>query len=207
MKKILTIILILNLFSQVALAHPGNKAADGCHYCRTNCDKYGVAWNQRHCHGGSTSSTSNLSSKQPATTTTPTPIPPSLPTVPTCPTNSSYNESAKECTCKEGYNISPNNQYCIEIPENAHAVTNSTTDAWLCNEGYEEIDNSCIPIIIEKSEPKKEDINKNIETSVLHAASEEKGEDKLSINNSANSPNLIWSIIFNIFYLKLFVPL
>ena len=35
-----------------ASAHPGNKASDGCHYCRTNCDKWGVAWNQRHCHGG-----------------------------------------------------------------------------------------------------------------------------------------------------------
>lgn len=31
-------------------AHPGNTAADGCHYCRTNCDKWGVAWNERHCH-------------------------------------------------------------------------------------------------------------------------------------------------------------
>lgn len=35
----------------MAFAHPGNTSADGCHYCRTNCDKWGVAWNQRHCHG------------------------------------------------------------------------------------------------------------------------------------------------------------
>jgi|GEM_PF-2065202 len=34
-------------------AHPGRTAADGCHYCRTNCDSWGVPWNQRHCHGGS----------------------------------------------------------------------------------------------------------------------------------------------------------
>lgn len=33
-------------------AHPGNTAADGCHYCRTNCDKWGVPWNERHCHNG-----------------------------------------------------------------------------------------------------------------------------------------------------------
>jgi hypothetical protein len=33
-------------------AHPGNTASDGCHYCRTNCDKWSVAWNVRHCHGG-----------------------------------------------------------------------------------------------------------------------------------------------------------
>jgi hypothetical protein len=33
-----------------ALAHPGNTAADGCHYCRTNCSSWGVPWNTRHCH-------------------------------------------------------------------------------------------------------------------------------------------------------------
>lgn len=38
-------------------AHPGNTAADGCHYCRTNCDKWGVPWNARHCHGGSNTNT------------------------------------------------------------------------------------------------------------------------------------------------------
>jgi len=39
-----------------AMSHPGNTASDGCHYCRTNCDYWGVAWNQRHCHGGSAAS-------------------------------------------------------------------------------------------------------------------------------------------------------
>lgn len=39
--------------SSLLHAHPGRTAADGCHYCRTNCDKYGVPWNERHCHGGS----------------------------------------------------------------------------------------------------------------------------------------------------------
>lgn len=39
-------------------AHPGKTAADGCHYCRTNCDKWGVPWNQRHCHTGSTNNSS-----------------------------------------------------------------------------------------------------------------------------------------------------
>jgi len=36
-----------------AIAHPGDKASDGCHFCRTNCDFWGVPANQRHCHGGS----------------------------------------------------------------------------------------------------------------------------------------------------------
>lgn len=38
-------------------AHPGNTASDGCHYCRTNCDKWGVAWNERHCHNKKSSTT------------------------------------------------------------------------------------------------------------------------------------------------------
>ncbi|MFC1700745.1 hypothetical protein ACFLZ0_01230 [Patescibacteria group bacterium] len=33
-----------------AFAHPGRTASDGCHYCRTNCDSWGVPWNERHCH-------------------------------------------------------------------------------------------------------------------------------------------------------------
>ena len=34
-----------------AFAHPGNTAADGCHYCRTNCAKWGAVEGERHCHG------------------------------------------------------------------------------------------------------------------------------------------------------------
>ncbi len=37
-------------------AHPWRTAADWCHYCRTNCDSWGEAWNQRHCHNWSSSS-------------------------------------------------------------------------------------------------------------------------------------------------------
>jgi micrococcal nuclease len=40
------------VFNQ-ANAHPGRTSSDGCHYCRTNCDYWGVPWNERHCHGGS----------------------------------------------------------------------------------------------------------------------------------------------------------
>jgi micrococcal nuclease len=42
-------------------AHPGQTASDGCHYCKTNCDTWGVASNERHCHNGgsSTGSTGN----------------------------------------------------------------------------------------------------------------------------------------------------
>ena len=34
-----------------ALAHPGGRAADGCHSCRTNCAKWGEVAGARHCHG------------------------------------------------------------------------------------------------------------------------------------------------------------
>lgn len=52
--KTATICLLLAflLFPPLVLAHPGRTASDGCHYCRTNCDNWGVPWNVRHCHGG-----------------------------------------------------------------------------------------------------------------------------------------------------------
>lgn len=54
MRKVFSILLIVLTFllASPTLAHPGNAAADGCHYCRTNCDKWGVPWNERHCHNG-----------------------------------------------------------------------------------------------------------------------------------------------------------
>jgi hypothetical protein len=45
------------LAAPMAEAHPGNTAGDGCHYCRTNCDTWGVPWNERHCHGGAVTPT------------------------------------------------------------------------------------------------------------------------------------------------------
>ena len=42
-------------------AHPGRTDANGCHYCRTNCAKWGLSDGQYHCHngGGYNSSSSN----------------------------------------------------------------------------------------------------------------------------------------------------
>jgi len=48
MKKLIFLVPIL--LSQVAIAHPGRTASDGCHYCRTNCSTWGVPWGERHCH-------------------------------------------------------------------------------------------------------------------------------------------------------------
>lgn len=55
MKIILSFVLVvlaLFLANSQVLAHPGNTAADGCHYCRTNCAKWGEIEGERHCHGG-----------------------------------------------------------------------------------------------------------------------------------------------------------
>ena len=50
MKRAILVLAILLLLPAFVSAHPGRTAADGCHYCRTNCDKWGVPWNKRHCH-------------------------------------------------------------------------------------------------------------------------------------------------------------
>ncbi len=48
---LLSIAISLFSFAPPTVAHPGGTAADGCHYCRSNCDRWGVPWNERHCHG------------------------------------------------------------------------------------------------------------------------------------------------------------
>lgn len=43
--------LVLNgIGSQPVRAHPGGLAGDGCHYCRTNCARWGYTTGTRHCH-------------------------------------------------------------------------------------------------------------------------------------------------------------
>lgn len=47
--KIIVIFLII-ISSSSAFSHPGRTDKNGCHYCRTNCEKWGVPKNQKHCH-------------------------------------------------------------------------------------------------------------------------------------------------------------
>ena len=44
------LLLFVLIFPLLAFAHPGGRDANGCHVCRTNCDKYGVLFNAKHCH-------------------------------------------------------------------------------------------------------------------------------------------------------------
>ena len=53
------VFLVILLFSSNAFAHPGGLAADGCHYCRTNCAKWGEVQGARHCHGSTTGPSSS----------------------------------------------------------------------------------------------------------------------------------------------------
>lgn len=52
MKTLAIVILALLIlaFPSVALAHPGNTDASGCHTCRTNCPSWGLSYGEYHCH-------------------------------------------------------------------------------------------------------------------------------------------------------------
>lgn len=79
-----TILIVFFTFSSSVLAHPGRTASDGCHYCRINCDSWGVPWNERHCHDGG--AVQGVQESEPIyTPPTNTPIP--LPTWTPVPTN------------------------------------------------------------------------------------------------------------------------
>ena len=69
---------LLVLLALDAAAHPGRTASDGCHYCRTNCSRWGVPADKRHCHGGATSPTTSTIQRTP-TQTTQTPQPTACP--------------------------------------------------------------------------------------------------------------------------------
>lgn len=49
--RIVFLALVVALTASAAFAHPGRTAADGCHYCRTNCASWGEVAGARHCHG------------------------------------------------------------------------------------------------------------------------------------------------------------
>lgn len=56
--KFILIIIVCLLFPLNVFAHPGGLDSKGCHYCRTNCAKWGLEQNEYHCHSGNTYSNS-----------------------------------------------------------------------------------------------------------------------------------------------------
>ena len=58
-RYLLKILLTTFLFMPtIVFAHPGGLDSKGCHYCRTNCAKWGLEQNEYHCHSGNTYSNS-----------------------------------------------------------------------------------------------------------------------------------------------------
>ena len=72
---LITVLMAVFLYSRPILAHQGRTASDGCHYCRTRCDYWGVPWNQRHCHNGGTSIKKQDNYLYPLTSPSPSPKP------------------------------------------------------------------------------------------------------------------------------------
>ena len=60
-----------------------------------------------------------------------------------CPSNATFN--GDECVCKNGYGSTYDKKFCIAIPKNAYHV-GTITDTWLCNDGYAEVHNKCVPM-------------------------------------------------------------
>lgn len=64
-KYLIIFCLICLMVPSEVYAHPGRTDSNGCHYCRTNCAKWGLSTGEYHCHnGGSSSSSSNTTSTQ-----------------------------------------------------------------------------------------------------------------------------------------------
>jgi len=93
-------LLFLCFFSvaKIAFAHPGNTASDGCHYCRTNCAKWGEVEDARHCHGGSSDSAPVYSYSAPTSAPVPTATPRPTKTPSPKPTNTPNPTDSQEQT-------------------------------------------------------------------------------------------------------------
>lgn len=64
---VLTFLFYLNMIN--IIAHPGNTDSNGCHTCRTNCSSWGLAYNEYHCHGGSSSKNESSVNAKPSSNT------------------------------------------------------------------------------------------------------------------------------------------
>lgn len=125
MKKKMFYLLIPAIFcsTTTVYAHPGRTDSNGCHTCRTNCERWGLSYGQYHCHNGGSSSRSNSSSRSSSTYSAP-----------------SY---VYGCTDKDSINYNPNankdNGSCIK------KVSGCTDqNAYNYNEKANVDDGSCI---------------------------------------------------------------
>lgn len=113
---IFCILLFLLIIPPTSLAHPGNTASDGCHYCRTNCTSWGEVWNARHCHGGGSSYYNNYDYNFDSYDYDFDYDYNIYDTTPTCPSMSYYDSISGNCKCYSGYVVDTNylgDQVCV----------------------------------------------------------------------------------------------
>ena len=105
--------------------------------------------------------------------------------------NNSINnsEAQKDLSCKDGYVLSFKKDRCIKVPDNATAVS-SSTDLWLCNDGYKEVNNACFVVPLEQK----------------NASNQESSQPPMPENKTPKSKNLIRNVWQGVsgFFVKIF---
>ena len=153
-KTLVSIFTLTALFlPAIVLAHPGNTDAYGCHTCRTNCPKWGLSYNEYHCHRSKglpqpkapvKSSASGITVPAPDYAIPKNTYSPSTlyspPSIPSCPLNSSYDNVSGNCKCYSGYAVQNSscvsaNSICIDRHGYA-AIYNSLTNSCSCLSGH-----------------------------------------------------------------------
>nr|DAR49035.1 MAG TPA: Big defensin [Caudoviricetes sp.] len=65
MKKHIIFVLFVFILSFLPVqAHPGKTDGDGCHTCRTNCEKWGLEYGEYHCHNDGNTNSYSVPSPQ-----------------------------------------------------------------------------------------------------------------------------------------------
>lgn len=59
---LIIVVIMIVCFIPNVYAHPGRTDSNGCHTCRTNCERWGLSYGQYHCHNGGSSSTGSSNS-------------------------------------------------------------------------------------------------------------------------------------------------
>ena len=105
--------------------------------------------------------------------------------------NVSSTVTDKPLVCDAEYALSFDKKHCIKIPKNAHVV-DSPTDLWLCDDGYKELDNTCVVV---PKEQKNEIVEEAIEPSI---SEDNSSQPKMSpIRNAWHGVSGFFVKIFN----------
>lgn len=86
-------------------------------------------------------------------------------------------KTEEKIICDQGFTYSVDKTYCLKVPDNAYPTPNSKTDAWMCDDGFYEYQNSCLKKTITVS------TQKNIDLSIDPEVEELKEELKQELDN------------------------